>query len=235
MNHILIVEDEAKLAKLQADYLQAAGFQTHCLEQGLAVLPWVKTHHTDLILLDLMLPGCDGLDVCRELRNYCAAPIIIITARIEEIDRLLGLELGADDYICKPFSPREMVARVKTVLRRLHAPLVDTQILGSKLRLDPDSFRVMYEGRGLELTTVEFKLLQVMYLQPGRIFSRAKLMDLIYLDQRIVSDRTIDSHVKKLRKKLADLAPEQDLIQSVYGAGYRYDMQDGRNNTERPV
>jgi two-component system response regulator BaeR len=225
MNHILIVEDEAKLAKLQADYLHAAGFKTYCLEHGAEVLPWIKVNHTDLILLDLMLPGCDGLDICRELRDYCAVPIIIVTARIEEIDRLLGLELGADDYICKPFSPREMVARVKTVLRRLQAQPADAQVFGTKIRLDPDSFRVLIEGRELELTAVEFKLLQVMFQQPGRIFSRSKLMDLIYQDQRIVSDRTIDSHVKKLRKKLADLAPEQELIQSVYGAGYRYDPQ----------
>ena len=223
MNHILIVEDELKLAELQADYLHAAGFETHCLAHGALVLPWMKTQHTDLILLDLMLPGCDGLDICRELRNFCTVPIIIITARIEEIDRLLGLELGADDYICKPFSPREMVARVKTVLRRLHTPPVDVEKTESKLRLDADSFRVLSADKELELTAVEFKLLHVMHQQPGRIFSRSKLMDLIYQDQRIVSDRTIDSHVKKLRKKLAELAPQQELIQSVYGAGYRYD------------
>ena len=121
MNHILIVEDELKLARLQADYLQNAGFDTDCLSNGLEVLPWLKANHTDLILLDLMLPGRDGLEICRELRSFSTVPIIMITARIEEIDRLLGLELGADDYICKPFSPREMVARVKAVLRRLQA------------------------------------------------------------------------------------------------------------------
>jgi len=224
MNHILIVEDELKLASLQADYLHNAGFDTDCLSNGLEVLPWFKINHTDLILLDLMLPGRDGLDVCRELRSFSTVPIIIITARIEEIDRLLGLELGADDYICKPFSPREMVARVKAVLRRLQAQT--TEILTSVLKLDPHSFRVLAEGQEVELTTVEFQLLQALYQQPGRIFSRSKLMDLIYQDQRIVSDRTIDSHIKKLRKKLADLLPDQELIHSVYGAGYRYDPQD---------
>ena len=224
MNHILIVEDELKLARLQTDYLQNAGFDTHCLSNGLEVLPWFKINHTDLILLDLMLPGRDGLDVCRELRSFSTVPIIMITARIEEIDRLLGLELGADDYICKPFSPREMVARVKAVLRRLQAQT--TEILTSVLKLDPHSFRVLAEGQEVELTTVEFQLLQALYQQPGRIFSRSKLMDLIYQDQRIVSDRTIDSHIKKLRKKLADLLPDQELIHSVYGAGYRYDPQD---------
>jgi two-component system response regulator BaeR len=224
MSHILIVEDELKLARLQADYLQNAGFDTDYLSNGLDVLPWLKVNHTDLILLDVMLPGCDGLEICRKLRSFNTVPIIMITARIEEIDRLLGLELGADDYICKPFSPREMVARVKAVLRRLQSHT--TQAFPCDLKLDPHSFRVHAEGHEIELTTVEFQLLQVLYHQPGRIFSRSKLMDLIYQDQRIVSDRTIDSHIKKLRKKLTDLLPNQELIHSVYGAGYRYDPQD---------
>ncbi len=224
MNHILIVEDELKLARLQMDYLQNAGFDTDLLSNGLEVLPWLKVNHTDLILLDLMLPGRDGLDICRELRRFSTVPIIMITARIEEIDRLLGLELGADDYICKPFSPREMVARVKAVLRRQQAPMIEADT--SALKLDHNSFRVMAGGQDIELTTVEFQLLQALYQQPGRIFSRSKLMDLIYPDQRIVSDRTIDSHIKKLRKKLTDLLPDQELIHSVYGAGYRYDPQD---------
>ncbi|MDD5275841.1 MAG: response regulator [Methylovulum sp.] len=224
MNHILIVEDELKLARLQADYLQNAGFDTDCLNDGLDVLPWLKSHPTDLVLLDVMLPGCDGLEICRNLRRFSTVPIIMVTARIEEIDRLLGLELGADDYICKPFSPREMVARVKAVLRRQQAQTPANPI--RTLALDPHSFRVLAEGHEVELTTVEFQLLQALHQQPGRIFSRSKLMDLIYQDQRIVSDRTIDSHIKKLRKKLADLLPDQELIHSVYGAGYRYDPQD---------
>ena len=226
MNPILIVEDETKLASLQADYLQNAGFKTHCLSNGLEVLSWLKENPADLILLDLMLPGCDGLDICRELRRFSAVPIIIITARVEEIDRLLGLELGADDYICKPFSPREMVARVKAVLRRQQAQRIDTLTPTVTLRLDLHSFRVFADGQEVELTTVEFQLLQALYQQPGRIFSRSKLMDLIYQDQRIVSDRTIDSHIKKLRKKLGELLPNQELIHSVYGAGYRYDPQE---------
>ncbi|TRX02899.1 response regulator [Candidatus Methylobacter oryzae] len=224
MNHILIVEDELKLARLQADYLQNAGFTTACLNNGLEVLPWLKANHTDLVLLDLMLPGCDGLNICREIRSFSTVPIIIITARIEEIDRLLGFELGADDYICKPFSPREMVARVKTVLRRVHTQTTAAPVIS--LKLDPHSFRVLTAEQEIELTTVEFQLLQALYQQPGRIFSRSKLMDLIYQDQRIVSDRTIDSHIKKLRKKLIYLLPDQELIHSVYGAGYRYDPQN---------
>jgi len=222
-NRILIVEDEEKLAKLAADYLHNAGFATDILTDGDGVVVWVKQHHPDLVLLDLMLPGCDGLTICREIRSFSTVPIIMVTARIEEIDRLLGLEMGADDYICKPFSPREMVARVKAVLRRLQPQAADHR--PQALTLDAHSFRVFAEGHEIELTSVEFQLLQALYRQPGRIFSRSKLMDLIYQDQRIVSDRTIDSHIKKLRKKLAELAPGLELIHSVYGAGYRYDPQ----------
>ena len=221
MKHILIVEDELKLACLQADYLKNAGFNTTYLSNGLEVLSWLKINATDLILLDLMLPGRDGLDVCRDIRSISLIPIIIITARIEEIDRLLGLELGADDYICKPFSPREMVLRVKAVLRRIEVQ--KNPVINSLLKLAPDSFLISSGEQAIELTSVEFWLLQTLFDQPGRIFSRSKLMDLIYQDQRIVCDRTIDSHIKKLRKKLLDLLPEQELIHSVYGAGYRYE------------
>ncbi|MDD5462539.1 MAG: response regulator [Methylococcales bacterium] len=219
--HILIVEDEEKLARLEADYLQNAGFAASLLADGDTVVSWVKQYHPSLILLDLMLPGRDGLSLCREIRSFSATPIIMVTARVEEIDRLLGLEMGADDYICKPFSLREMVARVKAVLRRLQ-PQTEEDIART-LKLDADSFRVSAEGRDVELTTVEFQLLQALHQQPGRIFSRSRLMDLIYQDRRIVSDRTIDSHIKKLRKKLAELLPGMELVHSVYGAGYRYD------------
>ncbi|MBX3640340.1 MAG: response regulator [Nitrosomonas sp.] len=224
MSRILIVEDEPKLASLEADYLHHAGFQTHCLSQGLAVVPWLKDNSADLVLLDLMVPGRDGLDICRDIRSFSQVPIIIVTARIEEIDRLLGLEMGADDYICKPFSPREMVARVKAVLRRLQPQATNTA--EQVLKLYPQSFKVQYDDQEIELTAVEFQLLHALYQHPGRIFSRSRLMDLIYQDQRIVSDRTIDSHIKKLRKKLAELIPGKEVIHSVYGAGYRYDAQD---------
>lgn len=218
---ILIVEDEEKLAQLESDYLLNAGFITEIISDGDNVITWVKQHNPDLILLDLMLPNRDGLSICREIRSFSSIPIIIITARIEEIDRLLGLEMGADDYMCKPFSHREMVARVKAVLRRFHPPANTPS--SNIIKLEADSFRVIAARHEIELTSVEFQLLQALYQQPGRIFSRSKLMDLIYSDQRIVSDRTIDSHIKKLRKKLAELLPELELIHSVYGAGYRFD------------
>jgi len=219
--HILIVEDEAKLAQLLRDYLTHAGFQSNWLANGAQVIPWVKAQAPDLILLDLMLPGMDGIDICRELRRFSDLPIIMLTARVEELDRLLGLELGADDYICKPFSPREVVARVKTVLRRTQAHAEPSR--EGLLTLQDYSHRLHAGEREVELTMVEYQLFEALFKAPGRIYSRSQLIDRIYDDHRIVSDRTIDSHIKKLRKKLATLIPDQELIHSVYGAGYRYE------------
>lgn len=219
---ILIVEDEEKLARLLADYLIAAGFSADCLADGREVVSWVKASAPDLIILDIMLPGRDGLELCRDIRAFSRVPIIMATARVEEIDRLLGLELGADDYICKPYSPREVVARVKAVLRRVRPDSsLDRDTTG--LNLDEAGFRVRAGAAEIELTAVEFHLFATLFREPGRIFSRGQLMDRIYADQRIVSDRTIDSHIKKLRKKLAELRPDEELIHSVYGAGYRYE------------
>ena len=217
---ILIVEDEEKLARLLADYLKQSGYDVACLAEGESVVPWVRSHATDLILLDLMLPKRDGLDVCKEIRSFSSMPIIMITARIEEIDRLLGLELGADDYICKPFSPREVVARVKTVLRRTSARI---QTAPSGLLLDEQRYLASLHGRDLDLTAVEFKLLHLLFATPGRLYSRSQLMDRIYPNERVVSDRTIDSHVKKLRRKIAAVSPDEDLIHSVYGVGYKFE------------
>lgn len=220
---ILVAEDEVKLARVLEDYLANAGYRPHWIDDGLKVVPWVRKEAPDLILLDLMLPGRDGFDICRDIRSASRVPIIMVTARVEEIDRLLGLELGADDYICKPFSPREVVARVKAVLRRTAPETAPSD--ESPLELDVRSYRVRTGERQVELTTVEFHLFHTLYREPGRIFSREQLMDRIYADRRIVSDRTIDSHIKKLRKKLAELLPAEELIHSVYGAGYRYELQ----------
>jgi two-component system response regulator BaeR len=288
---ILIVEDEERLARLVADYLTLAGYNSHTLGEGTGVVDWVRAHQPALVILDLMLPGRDGLDVCRDLRAFSAVPIIMTTARVEEIDRLLGLELGADDYLCKPFSPRELVARVKAVLRRFQAPpasfsptgtgaspigagataparqagATPTSPTGSGLTgatpastsstgltgatptpttgigltgspppaaspaaldLEESTLRVHWQGRTVELTAVEFSLLATLYASPGRIFSRNRLMALIYRDHRVVSDRTIDSHIKKLRRKLEELSTDQEWVHSVYGVGYRYEEQD---------
>jgi len=220
-NSILIVEDEPKLASLLSDYLKASGFETFCISSGLDVLPWVKTHNPALILLDIMLPGRDGMEICKEIRTFSKVPIIMVTARIEEIDRLLGLELGADDYICKPFSPREVVARVKAVLRRMNEKS-DVQSHG--IILDEIRYKAILNGHDLELTAVEFRLLQYLTANPGRIFNRQQLMDKIYPDERNVSDRTIDSHIKKLRRKIEAVDPEAKLIHSVYGVGYKFEI-----------
>ena len=218
-NAILIVEDEPKLARLLSNYLLQAGYEPECLENGLDVLPRVRERLPALILLDLMLPGRDGVDICKDIRTFSTVPIIMVTARIEEIDRLLGLELGADDYICKPFSPREVVARVKAVLRRGGGQTIQA----AGLVLDESRYRAMLNGHDLDLTAVEFKLLQFLVASPGRIYSRQQLMDRIYPDQRIVADRTIDSHIKKLRRKIAVAGPQAELIHSVYGVGYKFE------------
>ena len=222
-NSLLIVEDEPKLAKLLSNYLQQAGYDPECLENGLDVVPKVRKKMPTLILLDLMLPGRDGVEICKEIRSFSTVPIIMVTARIEEIDRLIGLELGADDYICKPFSPREVVARVKAVLRR---SIVQRPAGGFPLlELDEDRLLATLHGHNLDLTAVEFKLLEFLSDNPGRIFGRDKLMDHIYPDQRIVSDRTIDSHIKNLRKKISVASPDAEIIHSVYGVGYKYDPE----------
>jgi two-component system response regulator BaeR len=226
---ILIIEDETRLAGLLADYLKAAGYRTHCLATGTGAVDWIRAHAPALVLLDLMLPGIDGLDICRRVRTFSAVPIIMTTARVEEIDRLLGLELGADDYVCKPYSPREVVARVKAVLRRTRAGRdMPATTAAGPLALDDDRLRVRADGGEIQLTAVEYALLKALVGTPGKIFSRARLMERIYDDHRIVSDRTIDSHVKKLRRRLAEiLPPGRELIHSVYGVGYRYEDLDG--------
>ena len=219
MTMILIVEDEQKLAELLKDYLAQSSFDTTILDNGNDVIPYVRENKPDLVILDLMLPGRDGMEICKEIRTFSNLPIIMVTARVEEIDRLLGLELGADDYVCKPFSPRELVARVKAVLRRAGG---ETTIKAKGLVLDEARYQASLHGVDLELTAVEFKLLSFLAANPGRIYSRDQLMERIYSDHRIVSDRTIDSHIKKLRKKISGQSPDEELIGSVYGVGYKF-------------
>ncbi len=218
--HILIVEDEAKIASLLQDYLVQSGFEATVIHNGNEVEDWLAANQPVIILLDLMLPGKSGVDICKDVRKTSNLPIIMITAKVEELDRLMGLELGADDYICKPFSPREVVARVKAVLRRSDS----TEQLSDKgLVLDTDTYKATINGQDLNLTAVEFQLLKVLSDQPGRIFSRSVLVDKIYNDGRVVSDRTIDSHIKKLRKKIAEKLPDVELIHSLYAVGYKFE------------
>ncbi|MGH6913810.1 MAG: response regulator [Geminicoccales bacterium] len=218
---ILIVEDEEKLAGLLRDYLAQEGYEVSVLHRGDAVEPRLREHPADLVLLDLMLPGMSGLDVCKALRAAAPElPIIMVTARVDEIDRLLGLELGADDYICNPFSPREVVARVKAVLRRARR----VPVAGEKgLQLDDGTYKATLAGRDLGLTAVEYQLLKVLAAHPGRIYTRDQLIDVMYRDERVVSDRTVDSHVKKIRRKIAAVLPEREIIHSLYGVGYKYE------------
>jgi two-component system response regulator BaeR len=221
---VLVVEDEPKLAALMADYLKAEGFATHIVGDGLQAVPWVRANSPDLILLDLMLPGRDGLEVCRELRasndpRLHDVPVIMVTARVEEIDRLVGLEAGADDYVCKPFSMRELVARVKAILRRGRGA---ASVPG--LALDESRHVAELDGKPLDLTPVEFRLLAVLASAPGRVFSRASLLERLYPDHRVVGDRTVDTHVKNLRKKLGELRPGEDRLPSIYGVGYKLEL-----------
>lgn len=217
---ILIVEDEAKIASLLRDYLEKiGGYKTHWVARGDEALQAFDAVSPQLVLLDLMLPGMDGLEVCKAIRAKSAVPVIMVTALVEEIDRLLGLELGADDYICKPFSPREVVARVKTVLRRANPH--ESALMPLGLQIDEERHSASINNKQLKLSPVEFALLSRLAAQPGRVFSRDQLMSSIYSDYRIVSDRTVDTHVKNLRRKLEESGSGTELIESVYGVGYR--------------
>jgi two-component system, OmpR family, response regulator BaeR len=219
-DRVLIVEDEAKLAGLLRDYLVQEGFEVSVLHRGDEVEPWVREHPVDLVLLDLMLPGRSGLEVAKALRAAGDVAIIMVTARVDEIDRLLGLELGADDYVCKPFSPREVVARVKAVLRRTRPA---GRAVEAGVKMDAAGYRATLAGKDLGLTAVEFQLLKVLVDHPGRIYTRDQLMDAMYRDERVVADRTVDSHIKKIRRKIAAVLPDRDVVHSVYGLGYKYE------------
>jgi len=219
---ILIVEDEPKLSQSISEYLQGSGYTTHVIDHGDTVSDWVKVNAPSLILLDLMLPGKDGIIICREIRAFSHIPIIMVTAKSEEIDRLLGLELGADDYVCKPFSLRELLARVKAVLRR-HDFVPSAQTDDRGFELSKASCSVSVDDVYIELTAIEFNILEKLSRQPGQIFRRDDLMDVAYEDGRIVNDRTVDSHMKKIRKKLNQIAPTKKFLHSIYGVGYKFE------------
>jgi two-component system response regulator BaeR len=219
---IFIVEDEPELAALVADYAKAAGYSATVFGDGALALAAIRRAPPALVVLDLMLPGLDGLSVCRAVRAFSEVAMVVVTARVEEIDRLLGLELGADDYLCKPFSPRELMARIKAILRRVAhtpaaAPMVD---------VDEAARRIRIHGRALELTPTEYGILAALARRPGQVFTRAQLLDAARegnanLD---VADRAIDSHVKNLRRKLDAALPGVDAIHAIYGLGYRFDL-----------
>lgn len=222
---ILIVEDEADLAQLIADYLLRDGFAVSIEGNGAAALAQLRQKQPDLLLLDLMLPELDGLSLLRELRKFSEVPVIMATARVEEIDRLIGLELGADDYVCKPYSPREVVARIKAVMRRSRRPSGQlAERAGTDLvEIDAETWQAHLNGCRLDLTPKEFKLLQALAERPGRVLSRASLLNHIYDDNLDVSERAVDSHMKNLRRKLGQALPEREVIRSVYGIGFVFE------------
>ena len=226
MRHkILIVEDEIKIANVLVEFLQPAGFAVECCHDGAEALDHFESFAPDLIVLDLMLPNVDGLTIAQQVRANSRVPIIMLTAKVDEIDRLLGLELGADDYICKPFSPREVVARVRTILRRVSHQLSVAERTDhceyGEIKIDQGRFECTVQGEVIELTPVEFRMVSTLVSKPGRVFSRANLMSAAYPDNRIVSDRTIDSHIKNIRRKLSLEGKVSDNVHSIYGVGYK--------------
>ena len=217
---ILIVEDESDLSAIVADYVTAAGYQAEVVADGREALAGIQRKPPDLIVLDIMLPGLDGVALCKAVREFSEVPIIMVTAKVEEIDRLLGLEVGADDYLCKPFSPRELVARIKAILRRSRKPDDDARLV----EIDDAARSVRIHSQLLDLTPTEYSLLAAMVKRPGSIYSRAQLLDLASRDKLDVADRAIDSHIKNLRRKLAAAMPDVEVIHSVYGLGYRFEL-----------
>ena len=223
MKHVLIVEDEKKLADILIAYLNKEQFRVTHYESGSGVSDWVKNNQPNIILLDLMLPDVNGKDLCKEIRQFSTVPIIMVTAMIDEIDRLIGLELGADDYVCKPFSPKEVVARVKAVLRRSEGDFNQGEIYDA-FEVNDETYSIKLHGERLDLTPVEFRLLKMFIQSPGRVFNRDQILDNIFEDGRIVLDRTVDTHVKNLRHKLKTASPEHDYVRSVYGIGYSFEI-----------
>jgi two-component system alkaline phosphatase synthesis response regulator PhoP len=220
---ILVVDDEARIVKLVRDYLERAGFDVIAARDGETALTLARVEQPDLIVLDLMLPGVDGLDICRRLRQESGVPIIMLTARVEEADRIVGLELGADDYVTKPFSPRELVARVRATLRRANGQMGPATILrAGDVELDTASLTASVAGQPVDLTPTEFQLLATLIRQPGRIFSREQLLVAVHGVAFDGYDRSVDSHVKNIRRKIEPDPRKPRYIQTVYGVGYRF-------------
>ena len=224
MKTILVVDDEPRIAQLARDYLEHAGFAVRIAATGEAALQAVRRDRPDLVVLDLGLPGLDGLDVTRAIRRESNLPVIMLTARDDELDKLLGLELGADDYLTKPFSPRELVARVRAVLRRVDAGAghaADDVIRAGDLTMDVPRMRTELGGRSIDLTPTEFTLLAALARQPGRIFTRSQLLDAIHGVAFESYERAIDTHIKNLRRKLEPDPRRPAHVLTVYGVGYR--------------
>lgn len=218
---VLVVEDDSKIAQLLLDYLRSDGFEASAIGNGQVALAQIERSPPAVIILDLMLPGLDGIAVCRAVRQFSDVPFLMLTARVDEVDRLLGLDSGADDYVCKPFSPREVVARVRALVRRS-----DGRVSAAPQAwvVDEAGLRISWRGQWLPLTPLEYRMLRLLLSRPGRVFARAQLLDSVHDDLRDVSDRAIDSHVKNLRRKIAQVLDGRAVIHSVYGIGYRFEV-----------
>jgi two-component system, OmpR family, response regulator BaeR len=221
--NIVIVEDDEKLADMLGNYIEANGFMPHIVMDGALAVSTIEQIKPVAILLDIVLPNIDGIDICRMLRQFSAAPIIMLTARVEEVDRVIGLEVGADDYVCKPFSPREVLARVHALLRRADGRLL-APVAQSGFSVDDNAQRIHWQHHCLSLTPVEYRLLKQLISRPGHIFSREQLLDVAHDKWWDATDRIIDSHIKNLRRKLAAKGVDTARIDAVYGAGYRLDV-----------
>ena len=220
---IVVVEDDKNTATLVVTYLQNEGFEVLCAHDGAEGLRIARQAYPDLVILDLMLPGVDGLTICRSLRESSNVPILMLTAREEELDRVLGFSLGADDYVVKPFSPRELVERVKAILRRVNASVVEHDVLHCReLELDPDKHKVTVRGQVVALTSTEYRLLYTLMRSPGRVFSRSELLRQFYANDEAVVERVIDVHVNKLRQKIEHDSGRPEYIETVRGFGYRF-------------
>ena len=220
-SRVLVVEDDQKISDLLLIYLRAEGYEATPAYDGRDAVAQIAQRAPDVVVLDWMLPGLDGIGVCKAIRAFSDVPILMLTARVDELDRLLGLDTGADDYVCKPFAPREVVARVRALLRRAGGSVI---ALPQPWLVEDASFRISWLGHWLPLTRIEFMVFRTLLARPGRVFSRAQLLSSVHESQRDISDRAIDTHVKNLRKKVQAVDPGSDCIASVYGLGYRFDM-----------
>ena len=218
---ILIVEDEENIAEVLIAYAKQQNYETEHFNSGKGVVSFVKQNAVDLILLDLMLPDVDGIELCKQIRAFSSLPIIMLTAKSEEIDRLQGLEIGADDYICKPFSPKEVVARIKAVLRRTSQPKTNF-INHNNFQLHKDDYEARLNGKSIGFTAVEFKIFLLFISHVGRVFTREDIINNVYSDKTDISDRNIDTHIKNIRKKINDIQAGLNPIAAVYSVGYNF-------------
>lgn len=222
-SRVLVVEDDRKISDLLLNYLRVDGHEATAVYDGREAVQQISQRAPDAVILDWMLPGLDGIGVCKAVRAFSDVPILMLTARVDELDRLLGLDTGADDYVCKPFGPREVVARVRALLRRASGRVI---ALPQPWLVEEASFRISWLGQWLPLTRIEFMVFRTLLARPGRVFSRAQLLSSVHDSQRDISDRAIDTHVKNLRKKVQAIDPGCDCIASVYGLGYRFDLPE---------